>query len=151
MTKQARIIGSATFILGILTTGGLIYNMLAIWIYREEVFIISGTLEPPEYLILAGFLLIPVFNILSLIWVSLHERQKKWYTTFDTVLLIMGAVCIVLLFGEKVMVDEIAREYRLGWETLGEWLGLYFFLSIQLAYNALVFRHLSSAYRTFRV
>jgi hypothetical protein len=36
------------------------------------------------------------------------------------------------LIGEKVMVDEIAREYRLGWEVTGEWIILYVLLAIQL-------------------
>ncbi|MFC1563543.1 hypothetical protein ACFL6G_01345 [candidate division KSB1 bacterium] len=35
------------------------------------------------------------------------------------------------------MLDEIGREYLLGWETAGEWIILYVFLIIQLIYNSM--------------
>ena len=41
---------------------------------------------------------------------------------------------------EKVMMDEIGREYLLGWEVLGEGIILNVFLTIQLLYNALILR-----------
>ena len=53
--------------------------------------------------------------------------------------LFLGMLCLILLLGEKTMADEIAREYRLGWDTLGEWIILYIMLSLQLLYNIIFF------------
>jgi len=52
-------------------------------------------------------------------------------------LLALSLFCLVLMFADKVMVDEIRREIRLGWETLGEWIILYCMLVIQLTYNVI--------------
>ena len=45
---------------------------------------------------------------------------------------------MILLFGEKVMVDEIDREMLLGWESVGEWVILYILFFIQLFYSLLI-------------
>jgi hypothetical protein len=50
-----------------------------------------------------------------------------------------------LLVGEKAMVDEIGREYLLGWEVVGEWIILYVFLAIQLLYNIFILRRVYRA------
>jgi hypothetical protein len=41
------------------------------------------------------------------------------------------------------VVDEISREYRLGWEVLGEWIILYVLLKTQLVYNLVILLKLS--------
>jgi hypothetical protein len=46
-----------------------------------------------------------------------------------------GILCMAALIGEKVMVDEIGREMRMGWEVSGEWIILYTLLSLQLIYS----------------
>jgi hypothetical protein len=43
------------------------------------------------------------------------------------------------------MVDEIGREYLLGWEVVGEWIILYVFLAIQLLYNIVILRRVHRA------
>ena len=43
-----------------------------------------------------------------------------------------------MLIGEKVMLDEIGREMRIGWETLGEWIILYILFLIQLIYSIII-------------
>jgi hypothetical protein len=58
----------------------------------------------------------------------------------DIAVLTLGALCLILLVGEKVMADEIGREYLLGWEVVGEWVILYVFLTIQLIYNVIILR-----------
>jgi len=44
------------------------------------------------------------------------------------------------------MIDEIGREYLLGWEVLGEWIILYVFLTTQLIYNLVILLQLFRIY-----
>ncbi len=50
--------------------------------------------------------------------------------------------------GEKVLVDEIAREYRLaGWEAAGEWVILYGCFGVQMVFNILMLIYLARLLR----
>lgn len=129
----------AAFALAILCTGFLVYNMVAMPIYREQVFIERRTITTGwEMIILIGFILVLIFNIVSLLWVSWRIRQAQRICKGDTIVLALGTLCLILLMGEKVMVDEIGREYLLGWEVVGEWIILYVFLATQLLYNIVI-------------
>jgi len=78
-------------------------------------------------------------------------RQSEKASIGQQATLVLGALCLFLLIGEKAMVDEIGREYLLGWEVLGEWIILYAFLTIQLIYNLVILMQLFRAYRDRRV
>ena len=134
--------GSRTvFVLAALCTGLLVFNMASLPIYKEQVFLERGTITMGgEMAILVGFLLLPVFNIVSLLWVSSRIRQAGAVHIQDVLTLALGVLCLILLLGEKVMLDEIGREYPLGWEVTGEWIILYVFLAVQLLYNAVILR-----------
>ena len=68
----------AIFVLAILCTGLLVYNMVAMPIYKEQIFLERGTMTTDaELVILIGFVLIPVFNLASLIWVLLSNRRSQ--------------------------------------------------------------------------
>ena len=139
------------FALAILCTGLLVYNMAAMPIYREQVFLERGTITTgAETVVLIGFVLVPVFNIVSLLWMSSRIRHAHAVRKGDALVLSLGVLCLILLAGDKVMVDEIGREYSLGWEVTGEWIILYIFLATQLLYNAVILRrvyHASTAQR----
>lgn len=133
--------------LAILCTVLLAYNILAIQFYKKQVFIERGMITTGgEMGILVGFIVVLIFNIVSLLWVSSRRRQSQTTHKKDWMLLILGALCLILLVGDKVMVDEIGREYLLGWEVIGEWIILYVFLSIQLLYNFVILQRM---YRTY--
>jgi hypothetical protein len=137
----------AAFALAILCAGLLVYNMVAMPIYKEQVFLERGTITAGgEMVILIGFVLVPIFDIVSLLWVLSRIRQAQAVRKRDMGVLALGTLCLILLAGEKVMVDEIGREYLLGWEVVGEWIILYVFLVIQLLYNVVILRRV---YRTY--
>jgi hypothetical protein len=137
----------AAFALAILCAGLLVYNMVAMPIYKEQVFLERGTITAGgEMVILIGFVLVPIFDIVSLLWVLSRIRQAQAVRKRDMGVLALGTLCLILLAGEKVMVDEIGREYLLGWEVVGEWIILYAFLVIQLLYNVVILRRV---YRTY--
>ncbi|MGD9125345.1 MAG: hypothetical protein PVG60_09640 [Desulfarculaceae bacterium] len=124
----------------------LLYNLAAMPICKEQIFLQRGTISTgPELVIFMGFILAAIFDIASFLWLLLRVLQARPAARGDKGLLALGALCLVLMLGEKAMVDEIGREYPLGWEVLGEWIILYVFLAIQLVYNVLILRR---AYRS---
>jgi hypothetical protein len=151
MEKQSRLLTNSTTVLAILSIGFLAFNMLGIPIYNEQVFFERGTLSSVEIVILFGFGLVFTFDIVSLLWVLARLRQSENGSVGDKATLILGVLCLFLFIGEKTMVDEIGREYLLGWEVLGEWIILYIFLTIQFIYNLVILVQLSRAYRDRRV
>ncbi len=145
MKATHRLLRRAAFALGILCTGAQVFNMVAIPVFKEQVFLERDIISSEEMVILIGFVLVLIFNIVSLLWVLLRIRHARAVGKGDRGILALGTLCLILLMGEKVMADEIGREYLLGWEVIGEWIILYVFLAIQLLYNIVILRRV---YRT---
>jgi hypothetical protein len=121
--------------------------MIALPIYKDHIFIERGAITMGgEMVILIGFILVFIFNIASLLWLLLNIRQDKEIRKKDIVVSALGVLCLFLLMGDKVMVDEIGRELLLGWEVKGECIILYVFLVIQLLYNLII---LQRVYHSF--
>lgn len=64
-------------------------------------------LAPPEVLILIGFLVILILNLLALFWL-LRNVLSEQKTPFHMGALVLNIICRILMAGEKVLVDEIA-------------------------------------------
>ena len=143
---KATLVYRAAFGLAILCTGLLVYNMVAMPIFKDQVFLERGKISiGGELVILIGFVLVLIFNIVSLLWVSSRIRKAQTDRKGDYGVLALGALCLFLLVGEKAMADEISREYLLGWEVVGEWIVLYVCLAIQLLYNVVILRRVYRA------
>ena len=151
MEKQSGLLTNSTAVLAILSIGFLAFNMLGIPIYKEQVFFERQTLASVEIVMGIGFGLVLLFDVASLLWVLLRLRQSESGSIGDKATLMLGVLCLFLFIGEKAMVDEIGREYLLGWEVLGEWIILYIFLTIQLIYNLVILVQLFRGYRDRRV
>ncbi|NIO00739.1 MAG: hypothetical protein GTO42_01150 [Candidatus Latescibacteria bacterium] len=145
MKKHTGFLYRSTYILAIFSTGFSVYNMLATMIYKNQIFIERDMFSSVEILILIGFGLILVFDIVSILWILLRKHPSRNIVISDIPTMVFGTLCLVSLPGEKVMVDEIGREYLLGWEVLGEWIILYIFLTIQLTYNLVILLQLFRA------
>ncbi|MCP4724960.1 MAG: hypothetical protein GY863_07990 [bacterium] len=135
MDKSRDYLFKPTFITSVISIGFLVYIMLAIPAFKEMIFVNREILSTGEGLIIVGFLSILIFNLMSLIWICLRSFQAKHFTSANIAALFLGVFCLIAFIGEKVMVDEISREYLLGWETTGEWVILYALLTIQFIYN----------------
>ena len=125
-------------ILGSLAVCGLAFNMVAIPLYREELFFNQELLLPIGVIILAMFLLFIIFNISTVIWISSRMLKREDSSAWHSLALVWGILCIVLFVAEKVMIDELARETRFGMETFGEWVILYLQLTMQLLYGVFI-------------
>lgn len=142
MTNNKKTIYNPVSLLAIISAVFLIYIMLALVIYKEQIFIERGIISISEIIIGMGFGLILLFNIVSFLWLLRKFRKSNKVTIGKKITLALGGLCLLLLIGEKTMIDEIGREYLLGWETLGEWIILYVFLAIQLFYNITILKFL---------
>jgi len=135
MKGDRALLSRMTFALALLCEISVVGIMVALPIYKQQVFLDKGNLTTGgEMGILIAFVCVLVFHLVSLLWLlSLPAGVPRW-------LLVLGALCLLLLLGEKVMVDEIAREYSLHWEVTGEWVILYVFLTIQWLYSVMILR-----------
>ncbi len=133
------------FVFGIVATCCLIFNMMMILLRHEIYFTSGGVPDPTGWVILAGFLLVVVFTLSSQIWILTRLSGKRVLTIREVITLIWGIACLIFLVGEKVIIDEIAREWRMGWETMGEGVILYGFFTVQLGFNLFMLAQLRQA------
>jgi hypothetical protein len=141
MKARNKMTSSIIIVLTVLCTVLLVYNIAAIPIFKDDVFLERGTISTfGEMLILIGFIFVLLFNILSLLWLLSRMRHADGARPGDIRIMVLGALCLILLMGVKVMVDEISHEYALGWEVVGEWIILYAILAVQLLYNAIILK-----------
>lgn len=127
---------------GIFTLAFILFILLGMFLFRTSVFDKAPALSIVEWIIGFGFVLIFFFNLISLARLVRKISKTGKAQITEKILMILGALCLVFLAGEKTMADEIAREQAMGWETLGEWIILYGFLMAQLVYVALFVRYL---------
>ncbi len=146
MKIPAKLLRDSFVGLAILSTGFLMYNMLAIIIFRKQVFLERDTISCAELMMIIGFGLVVLFDIMSLLWIVSGFRYLKEGFAGSKIILFIAVLSIISLFGAKVMVDEIGREYILGWEVIGEWIILYVFLTFHLVYNFLIILKLIRTY-----
>jgi hypothetical protein len=129
----------------------LLFNLVALPMWWGGVNAQEGPLALVQWVVLLGFVLIFIFDVVSALWLMTRlcwirsgdkgrECERGW-------LLVLAFLAMVGLSGAKVMVDEIARETSLG-RAQGEWVVLYVCLSIQLAYILAVFFQRSSGEET---
>jgi hypothetical protein len=67
-----------------------------------------------DYAMGAGHLFILLFHVYAIIFIFMHFRYFKELRLFKTGLLIIGIISFFSIGVEKIMIDEIAREYRAG-------------------------------------
>jgi hypothetical protein len=148
MNRAIRLAVPTILILAVLATSALVYNMLVFQLNRDELFLQKGTLNSAGVIALGGFVVIFLFNIVSFLWLLAAGRRQ--FTFGKMAALVLGALCMILLIIDKVMIDEIAREYPLGMSTQGEWIILYAAMSIQLIYGLLVLAQIFLEHRRGR-
>ena len=91
-----------------------------------------------EFIVLVGFIFIIVFllsSVMLIITDSIYNDKFEWK---DSILVFFGVLCFIMLLAEKVMVDEIGRELKLGWEVVGELIILSLLMILQMIYSILV-------------
>lgn len=131
-------------LLDVLSTTLLMFILLGLWLFRDQVFVIGEPLTPATATMLFGFGAILLFDIASVAWLAGNRGSAPGEIETRTRLLVLGVLCLVLFATDKVMIDEVAHETAAGWTLQPEYLLLYGMLIFQLAYNVVLARHLHS-------
>ena len=135
---QKVFINRAMFILSVVATFALLSNMVLIPLFRYDILVDTASFSLLEVILLFSFLLIFLFNTFCFVW-GCRQSKSKSDSILSTFVLMASVLCIVMLFGQKTMIDEIARHYRFKWESNSEWIMLYFFYTLQLVFNIVIF------------
>jgi uncharacterized membrane protein len=128
--------------LAVISTLCLLFIMVMLPLFRQDIFIHRRTLSGPEIAILIGYVIAALFILLSTCWLAMQIIRPRPDRVRTAWLAAFGLFCLLLFAAEKVMIDEIGRETTLGWETTGEWIILYGLLAVQLVYHLVVRRFL---------
>ena len=120
----------------------LVFNMAAMPLHAEEVFLRPQTVSTVEIAMLIGFGLVFIFNLLSIAWLA-RQTSAGAGDAYRT-LLVLGIFCLIMMGAEKVMIDEVGHEWQPGAGVETEAIILYILLAIQLTYNLLIARLLRS-------
>jgi hypothetical protein len=147
----------ALLALGFVSALCLAFNIVALATVREEMLLSRGPLPGLGWVVLCGFCTVFVFCGSYVIWTvwRLHgaaSGSRKQGGDGDTMpfgagMLAFGICSMILMFGAKVMVDEIGRETLIGWETTGEWIILFCCLTVQLIFIVLAITRLTISHR----
>ena len=98
-------------------------------------------------LMASGHIFVFLFHFYALISLFIHFRHFKALRPIKIVLLMLGVFSLLAIGVEKVMIDEIAREYRLGWD-IGEIVILNSAYIMNMIFSILIFVFLL---RTFKL
>jgi hypothetical protein len=109
--------------------GGLLFTMVALPFCEDAVYRHREILAWHEVPMAAGFLLTLLFHLAHPVWQWIQPRRRGGRA--PAAALALGAVVLVLLGADKVLLDEIGREMRLGWETGEEKAILHVCLGVQ--------------------
>jgi hypothetical protein len=80
----------------------------------EALNIDKSKLDTSDYIMGFGHILILLFHFYAIIFIFICFHRVKEFKILKIVLLILGVISLFAIGGEKVMVDEISREYRFG-------------------------------------
>ena len=135
------------FIFSIISFASILYilyhvntNLIqALNIYKTD----FGTIH---YLIGLAHLLVLFFHLYAIIYIFIHFRYFQELKLLKTNLLILAVISLFAIGVEKVMIDEIAREYRHGM-GINEIYLLNFAYLINMAFSLLMFLFLLKTFK----
>jgi hypothetical protein len=104
----------------------------------EAINIYHTPFQTRHFLIGFGHLFILLFHLYAIIYIFVHFRRFTALKRLKTVALILAVISLFAMGVEKVMIDEIAREYRYGL-GISELYILNFAYIINLVFAVLIF------------
>jgi len=108
--------------------------------------IFKADFEAIHYLIGLAHLLILLFHLYAIIYIFVHFRLFQELKLLKTILLFLGVISLFAMGVEKIMVDEIAREYRHG-SPISELYILNFAYITNMAFSLLMFLFLLKTFK----
>lgn len=122
MKKRLSPIGLVTVILGLATFLWLIFHVYEIGTDLPGVLRFDAS-DPSEYLVGAGYLAMLMFHAVALVFLFTRARTEKRFDGWAVLGLTIGILSLFAIAAEKVMYDEIGREWAVEAPFPGEvWL-----------------------------
>jgi len=139
MKARFKIHSTILMITGIIAFFWLTYILLQIIVNLAEALNIDRSgFGMNDFLMGAGHLFVLAFHLYALVYIFMHFHHVKELSVLKIILLILGIVSLFSIGVEKVMIDEVAREYRFGME-ISEVYFLYSAYLINMIFSALMF------------
>jgi len=99
-----------------------------------------------DYILGIAHIYILIFHVYTIIYILIFFRQFSEYKMFKVILLMLAIISLFSMGVEKVMVDEVAKEYTSG-KSLGEFYILNFAYMVNITFTVLLFVFLLKSYK----
>jgi hypothetical protein len=113
----------------------LTINLIMVPFNWEAVFHDTLVLSGAEIFMFIGMLLIFLFNVAVIVWVSSRKLQGSAKASQYNYLFTGAVLCFFVLFAAKVMAAEIGWESLMGWDFSVKYLLFNILLCLQILYN----------------
>lgn len=148
MTSKIKINHSMLFILSIISFCCLSYILFRLNTnIVEAINIDQKPLDIYDFITVIAYIFIIVFHLYAIIFIFGQFRYPDEFRMLKVLLLILGVGSLLAIGVEKVMIDEIAREYRAGFKDQGEFFILNGSLVINILFNIFMFYLFLKSYR----
>jgi hypothetical protein len=138
--KSVKILSLVTGILGVLTLLWLVfdlamYNRLKpLTLQLKEL----GRLEALAEFIWLSFIFMFFYHLLAAGTLVMQLRFLRKIRPLSILAIVIGVVSFLGLFSDWAVLGDISKEYKMGWDTTGEWKILYIILGIHTVFVLLV-------------
>jgi hypothetical protein len=112
-------LGKTVLWLDVLATPLLLFILVGLWLYRQQIFVIGSPVAGAGLIMLIGFGSILLFNMVSLFWLGRSRSGTREGKEVGQGLFWLGLLCLLLMAVEKVMADEVAHETEGAWSLQG--------------------------------
>ena len=117
----------------------------------EAINIHQKELDIHDFITIIGYLFIIIFHMYAIIFIFGQFRYSNEFKWLKIILLILGIGSLFAIGIEKVMVDEIAKEYRIGIIDQGEFSILNYAYTINFIFNIMMFYFILKTYRSIDI
>ncbi|MFC2083621.1 hypothetical protein ACFLS9_01050 [Bacteroidota bacterium] len=135
MNKNIKNLSIITLVLSIVSFVWIIYDFYEISFHLPSVLDVSKS----GYLVGIGYLIIIAFNITAIIFILVIINVLKELSVLKTTGFVFGVISLLAIGAEKVMWDEIGKEYGVLGAHMGEVMILYFLLIINASFCIFMF------------
>jgi len=153
MNKKLKITGIISFILGFISFCWLIYNFIAYEYIRPLTLTgidVGPTVEKVANFIWFGFMVSFLFHFIAGLNIIFQLRFFKKVNGLRIAILLFGILSFIHLIGDWGLLNDIGKEYKMGWEVEGEWLMLYLNFIPHVTFHILMMVLLLFTFRTLR-
>ena len=149
--KRKKLFAIVTVVFCILSVFWLLYDFAALSYMSAQPPSWWNESERTDLLVTLVGVGIPVlllFHIFSLPAIIVQLYKERTAILVSAMALFTGSLSLLLLFSDFVIMQDIYKEVRLGWDTTGEWTILYINHSLHMVFTLLALRLSLSTLKT---